>query len=63
MQLKSISKFSYLEINGSKSSFRHINMAFLMLISESVVAVKKNLCNSLLPESLNADTTFVCLET
>jgi hypothetical protein len=47
MQLKSISKFSYLEINGSKSSLRHINIAFLMFISESVVAVKKNLCNSL----------------
>jgi len=48
MQLKSMSKFSYLEINGSKSSLRHMSIAFLMLISGSVVAVKKNLCSSLL---------------
>jgi len=43
MQLKSMSKFSYLEMKGSKSEFRYLSMAPLMFISVSVVAVTKNL--------------------
>jgi hypothetical protein len=47
MQLNSIRRFSYLAMKGSRSEFSFISIWVLILISGSVVAVTKNLCNNL----------------